>query len=349
MGRHESMRRDGALRVHIVPSTSNSTPRSCWKSAVMGRRRLLPITTLLLASCSLVSHTRVVDLGAFAASPTSEKKEARELHRRRDAAMIGLGTSTVAAGVLNSNPLPATAGGVVDIIAEARKKAREEKNKPGIWNPDTFKVNTQNFNATNLQGFLPTVLLVRRSYATILVQLENPKINITSPITYQLLREQNRIEPNKLLRRDAFRTKLWLFDQKKQDAAQNAYNRLMRSVDDADVQWLVISRNEGLVDKSAVRVAKKNVEAVMDCIDILVDLVPQEELDIAQTLADTKSIPVLKLPVADRYKRTGNNTVAFTEDEPIPGTNLIEVNETGRLSERLLANLTITTRKSSDK
>jgi len=123
----------------------------------------------------------------------------------------------------------------------------------------------------------------------------------------------------------------------------------MRSVDDADVQWLVISRNEGLVDKSAVRVAKKNVEAVMDCIDILVDLVPQEELDIAQTLADTKSIPVLKLPVADRYKRTGNNTVAFTEDEPIPGTNLIEVNETGRLSERLLANLTITTRKSSDK
>lgn len=189
------------------------------------------------------------------------------------------------------------------IIAESRRKAKEDASKPSIWNWNSYKAPTQNYNATDLQSFLPNVFLAKRSFETILVQLDNPRVNVSDPTTYAILREQNRLEPTKLLRKETFRTKTWLQGKTgKYDAAETEYERMKRALDEEDTQCLLISRIDGLVEPAAIRTTKRNVEAVIDAIDGLLELLPAEEQETAKVVSDTKTIPVLKLPMAEKYK-----------------------------------------------
>merc|ERR1719221_809173 len=100
------------------------------------------------------------------------------------------------------------------IIAESRRKAKEDAKVDSIWNWNSFKRQTSNYNSSDLQSFLPTLFLTKRAFETILVQLDNPRVNTTDPVTFQVLREQNRLEPIKNLRKESFRTKLWLRSKK---------------------------------------------------------------------------------------------------------------------------------------
>jgi len=182
------------------------------------------------------------------------------------------------------------------IISESRRKAKEDAKKPSIFNPNSYKTPTGNYDATNLQSFLPTVYLSKRQFEQILMELGNPKVNATDFQTYDQLRELNRLEPTKLLRKDAFRTKLWLQEKTgKYDVASSQYERMKRALDEEDTQCLLLSRTEGLVDVAAIRTTKRNVEAVIDAIDQLLELVPLDDQVAAKAVADTKGVPAVRL------------------------------------------------------
>jgi len=183
------------------------------------------------------------------------------------------------------------------IIVESRRKAAEDAKQPSIWNWNSYKIPTQNYNASDLQSYLPTVFLAKRALEAIQVELDNPKVNTTDPEAFAFLREQNRVEPLKLLRKEAFRTKLWLREKAgKISTAETEYQRLKRALDEEDSQCLLLSRTEGLVDKAALRTTKRNVEALVDAVDALLELIPAEEKEVAKLVSDTKTIPEIKFP-----------------------------------------------------
>lgn len=236
--------------------------------------------------------------------------------RRRDAAALGGAVSSLLVPILAGRfPEEAALAEINKFIAEARKAAAEDKQKPSLFNPEMYKVQTQNYNATELQTFLPTLYLAKRSFNTILSQINNPKVNMTEPKTYKLLREQNRLEPIKLMRRDCFKTKIWLNENSGSQArlANSAYERLKRALDDEDTQCLLLSRVEGRVDKTAAKVTRRNVEAVLDGLDQLLELVPEDEQKLAEEVSNGITVPIVKLPVADKYKKAEANASAIID------------------------------------
>lgn len=232
-----------------------------------------------------------------------------QLQRRQAAIWI----PSLAVPVAAWSPDPAVAESSIDqIVAESRRKAKEDAKKPNIWNWNSYKVPTQNYNATDLQSYLPTVFLAKRALEGIREELESPRVNASDPQTYEYLREQNRAEPIKLLRKESFRTKLWLREQSgKISTAETEHNRIKRALDEEDSQCLLLARTDGLVDKAAFRVTKRNVEALVDAIDGLLEMVPAEEREIAKVVSDTKTIPALKFPSGStRRKKTTAKTTA---------------------------------------
>jgi len=218
-----------------------------------------------------------------------------------------------AAALSSAGPALAESG-VNMIISESRRKAKEDAKVLSVWNWNSYKTPTQNYNASDLQSYLPTVFLAKRVFEGILVELENPRVKTDDPLTYDALREQNRQEPAKLLRKETFRTKLWLREHTgKYNAGEFEYERLKRALDEEDTQFLQISRTEGQLDAGAIRTAKRNVEAIVDAIDQLLELIPGEELEVARVVSDTKTIPELKLPMVGTGKADasgGNGTDA---------------------------------------
>lgn len=272
------------------------------------QRRLLPRLALLAAAAGAL-----LAAGPAVAPPPPARGAAARApglppRRRREVAL------SLAAPAVAGWPLAAAAeSGAEQIIAESRRKAKEDASKPSVWNWNYYKTPTQNYNSSDLQSFLPTLFLARRSFETISVQLDNPRVNVSDPNTYEILREQNRLEPTKLLRKDSFRTKMWLRDKTKQlNAADTEYERMKRALDEEDTQCLLLSRIDGTVEPAAWRTAKRNVEAVVDAIDQLLELLPEEEQVVAKVVADTKTIPVMKLPVAERYKAAGGTEEGTT-------------------------------------
>merc|ERR1711920_943471 len=205
------------------------------------------------------------------------------------------------AALLGSLPQAASAENTISaIIAGARQKAKEDAATPSIWNWNSYKKPTGKYNYTDLQSFLPTLYLTKRAFETTLVQFDNPRVNASDPITYEVLRQQNRKEPTKLIRKDSFRVKMWLRSQKNSvEIAETEYERLKRAIDEEDTQCLILSRIEGKVEEAAIRSTKRNIEAVIDCIDQLLELLPADEQDTAKLVADTKTIEQLKLPMSE--------------------------------------------------
>lgn len=214
------------------------------------------------------------------------------------------------------------------IIADSRRKAKEDSKKIVAWNPRAYKIPTQNYNSTDLQSFLPTLYQVRVQFLRIEKQMENPRNNLTNPEFYDLLRGVNRKEPIKLLRKDAFRARMWLRGKKKDiDFSSTEYERIKRALDEEDTQCLLLSRIDGDVDSAQIRTTKKNIRAVIDAIDQLIELTPEDEQDTAKIVASTKSVPALDLTIkpfrrrereameaaANKTKKEAEDT--FVEDE----------------------------------
>lgn len=191
------------------------------------------------------------------------------------------------------------------IIAESRREAAEAAKVRSVWNWNYYKRPTGNFDAKDLQQFLPTVYKARRQFEAILDVFDNPAVNMTDPATHQLLREQNRVDPIKKLRKESFRTRQWLRGQtKKVETASNEYERVKRALDDEDAQLLLLSRTEDeAITAGAIRVAKRNVEDVIDAIDELTKLIPEDEQLAAKTVAESAKLEPLAVFKLDELKK----------------------------------------------
>ncbi|CAK0910938.1 unnamed protein product, partial [Prorocentrum cordatum] len=215
------------------------------------------------------------------------------------------------------------------LIKEARRKAKEDAESGSIFNVNTYKIPTQNYNNSDLQSYLPTVILARRAFDTAVSQLKNPRVNSSDPYTYELLRQQNRIPPIRLLRKDIFRAKSWLRDRTgKFEAGDREYERVKRAVDEQDTQCLLLSRSEDQVLKSSVKVAVRNTQAVVDAIDDFLDVLPQEEVDTAKLVAETKKIQFLRLPATRKANATADGDglkKSVKVEEISPGADLAKL------------------------
>jgi len=191
------------------------------------------------------------------------------------------------------------------IIAQSRKEAAEAAKVKSVWNWNYYKRPTGNYDAQDLQEFLPTVFKARKQFEAILDTFDDPAVNMTDPVTHQLLREQNRIEPISRLRKESYRTKLWLRSKSKNiDTASNEYERVKRALDDEDAQLLLLGRTEDdPILPAAVRVAKRNVEDIIDAIDNLIKLTPENDQISAKTVADTAKLDPLVVFKAETLKK----------------------------------------------
>lgn len=205
-----------------------------------------------------------------------------------------------------SKPAYAEESTAQKIIAESRRKAKEDASKRSIFNPNSYKTPTGNYKATDLQSFLPTLYLTRRSFEGVLAQLDDPKANVSDPEMYELLREQNRVEPTRLIRKDAFRTKLWLREKTGiYNAADTEYERMKRALDEQDTQLLLLTRTDGRIEPAAVRVTRRCVEDVIDTLDQLTELVPEDDRLAAKAVADTKEVKMLTWDLVKNKTRRG--------------------------------------------
>ncbi|CAE8697559.1 unnamed protein product, partial [Polarella glacialis] len=145
-------------------------------------------------------------------------------------------------------------------------------------------------------------------------------IDFTDPITFEVLRQQNRQEPTKIIRKDLYRTTLWLKSKfSDPDIANTEYERLKRALDEEDSQCLVLSRSESdVLPVSALRTTKRNVQAVIDALDDLLLLLPGEEQQAAKAVADTKNIAVIRLP-----ERGSQRVARSSSAAPVAGKSLI--------------------------
>jgi len=190
------------------------------------------------------------------------------------------------------------------IIKESRKKAKEDSKKIVAWNPRAYKIPTQNYNSSDLQSFLPILFQCRLQFERIEKQMESPKTNLTNPEFYDILRGLNRKEPIKLLRKEAFRTRMWLRTKKRDiDFGTNEYERIKRALDEEDTQCLLLSRTDGDVDAAQIRTTKKNIRALVDAIDQLIELAPEDDQDTAKIVSDTKPLPPLDFTIKPFRRR----------------------------------------------
>merc|ERR1719259_269729 len=105
------------------------------------------------------------------------------------------------------------------VIQEARKDAQERAKVKSIFNPKSFMQPTGRYSTKELQEFLPKLFLVQRQYEKILEQFSSNAIDKTDTVVYELLREQNRMEPIATWRKDLYRAKLWLQENTKDKEA----------------------------------------------------------------------------------------------------------------------------------
>jgi len=261
--------------------------------------------------------------GAVAGGTPTNKWLGREMNRRDMAYFLATAPAVY-------RPLGASAKETLDasaketpelnpvdkIIQESRRKAKEDSKKIVAWNPRAYKIPTQNYNASELQSFLPNLYQVRFQFEKIEKEMESPKANLSNPDFYDLLRGLNRKEPIKLLRKDAFRTRMWLNTKKKDiDFATFQYERIKRTLDEEDTQCLLLSRADGDVDAVQIRTAKKNVRAVIDAIDQMVELAPEEEQDTAKIVAETKALPPIDLTIKPWSRRVREEREAREREE----------------------------------
>lgn len=191
------------------------------------------------------------------------------------------------------------------IIAESRRKAKEDAKTLSIWNWNSWKAQTGNYNASDLQSFLPTVYLAQRQYKAIRQEMNNPKIDVTLADTYEVIRKQNRESPCSKLRKAIFLTQLWLRERKDNyDAGRFETDRVKRALEEQDTQLLLIARTDGKVDPAAFRVAKRNVDELVDSLDLLLELLPDEEKEVATVIAQSKPVNPMNFVVVRRVRNS---------------------------------------------
>lgn len=321
MGR---LRREPSIlaAVHVAPQgqVAMAPPPAAPAAGPGSRRRcrLLPLSALLAAAGVTIHSSwrpnRAREyvgstLEAFAdvgrpptAGPPDSVAGSRELVGRRElAALVGHGAWLVGAGVaqagVEENP----------IIRDARQEASAKKPR-SFLNPENYKYRSKNYEVDDVQSFLPTVLLIRRALATVTVQLDDPRVNTSTPFTYQLLREQNRVEPIKLVRKESYRTKRWLdlnLPAAEQATIRQEYDRVKKTLDDYDAQCLALSRLAYPVEVGARKSLKKSIGVAIDSIDVFLELVPEEIMTKATDAADSQTITMVTLPFADKYYKPG--------------------------------------------
>jgi len=203
------------------------------------------------------------------------------------------------------------------IIAESRREAKESAKIKSVWNWNYYKRPTGNYDIKDLQEFLPSVFKTRNQFEAILDCFDNPAVNLTDPTTHQLLREQNRIEPISKVRKESFRTRMWLRGQtKKLETAQNEYERIKRALDDEDAQLLLLSRTEDdAITTGAIKAAKRTIEDVVDALDDLIKLIPEDDQLAARSVADASKMEPLAVFNIDTLKKEKEIPNPATDDK----------------------------------
>lgn len=216
--------------------------------------------------------------------------------------MTGLGAALLSG--------PALAESSADLIVGAsREKAKYEAREGGFFGANKFKKQTAEYNYTDLQSFLPKLFMAKRSFEIQLQQLNDKKIDVNNPETYAKLRAINRDEPVRRLRKELYRTQQWVkYTANDWGLAETEYDRVRRALDEEDSQCLLMSRFEDRVPTASVRTARRSIQAILDSIDDLLLLVPQNEQEAAKAVADTRTIPTATLPL--RTKNPQNASIS---------------------------------------
>eukprot|EP00930_Biecheleria_cincta_P098506 TRINITY_DN90160_c0_g1_i1.p1 TRINITY_DN90160_c0_g1~~TRINITY_DN90160_c0_g1_i1.p1 ORF type:complete len:342 (+),score=47.41 TRINITY_DN90160_c0_g1_i1:56-1081(+) len=259
---------------------------------------------------------------------SSSDKPSGPLRRREAGSLLvsamWLGGQSLA---LAEGPLDA-----LDVIAEGRKKAVYEAREGGFLGANRFRKPTGYYNFTDLQSFLPNVYLVKRTFESQLKQLNNPKNDMGDPQSYDLMRQENRREPVKKIRKDFFRAKLWIQQYSGVEGpAETAYERIKRALDEEDTQCLVLSRAEYRVPSTGLKTTRRNVQALIDSIDDMLELIPKEERDAAELIAETRPVSTISFPLRKKTKKKGNATEASVTSTAT-GTNSTGAAPAGKLT-----------------
>eukprot|EP00929_Paragymnodinium_shiwhaense_P015954 TRINITY_DN124050_c0_g1_i1.p1 TRINITY_DN124050_c0_g1~~TRINITY_DN124050_c0_g1_i1.p1 ORF type:complete len:345 (+),score=68.37 TRINITY_DN124050_c0_g1_i1:130-1164(+) len=211
---------------------------------------------------------------------------------------------------------PVHAVGADWMVKEARKKAAIDAAKVGIFNPNSYKIKPKDMNFSKIDKFLPTIFKCRRSFQDVFKQLRDPKVNLTSMGTFELLREQNRLEPMNTLRKASFIARGWVTENEgpnntkylvEEDDAprevKNAYERLKRALDEEDVGLLLVIRDEDdYIELAKLKQVRRNVQAIIDVLESIIDLMPPSIRDEALAEANAAEIPIVRLPLKDKYR-----------------------------------------------
>eukprot|EP00931_Biecheleriopsis_adriatica_P119868 TRINITY_DN95044_c0_g1_i1.p1 TRINITY_DN95044_c0_g1~~TRINITY_DN95044_c0_g1_i1.p1 ORF type:complete len:384 (-),score=89.38 TRINITY_DN95044_c0_g1_i1:29-1126(-) len=281
-----------------------------------GKRRRTSLLTaaLALALGAAVSSETCRGLSDAWLFPQTARREERaaapsrlEPGRREAAALLA--ASVVGLSEIGS----ADAESSIDmIVASGRATAAREAREGGFLGANKFKKDMGNYNITNIQEFLPNLYLSKKSFQIQLKQLDNKKFDLGNPEAWGVLRSINRDEPNRKIRKELFRCQLWVKDKNrnKPNIADLEYERIKRALDEADTQFLLLSRLEEGVSNAAIRQAKRNLQAIIDGIDELLALIPKDELEAAKAVADTKKVKTAKLPLKTKKSKLDNATNA---------------------------------------
>ncbi|CAJ1358628.1 unnamed protein product [Effrenium voratum] len=144
-------------------------------------------------------------------------------------------------------------------------------------------------------------------------------VDVNNPETYAKLRQINRDEPVKRLRKELFRTQQWVkYTSGDFSVADTEYDRVRRALDEEDSQCLLMSRFEDKVPTASVRSARRSIQAILDSIDDLLALVPQKEQEAARAVAETRKVPGAKLPYKVKKPPNATNATVAPSPEPSP-------------------------------
>eukprot|EP00439_Symbiodinium_sp_Y106_P087460 s397_g56.t1 len=136
-------------------------------------------------------------------------------------------------------------------------------------------------------------------------------VDVNNPETYALLRNVNRDEPVRRLRKELFRAQQWVkYTTEDYSAADTEYDRVRRALDEEDSQFLLLSRFDGRVPTASVRTARRNLQAIVDALDDLLALVPTADQEAAKTVAESRVIPTAKLPLRARKPQNATNATS---------------------------------------
>lgn len=263
----------------------------------------------LSAACALAA---VALLWAGSRSVSfSEPRSSAPCPSRREA-VAALIPGLAVTGAVLTDADSAWADGSIDlIVGDSRKKAKYESREGGFLGANKFKKQTQDFNYTDLQSFLPKLYMARRSFEVQNKQLNDRKVDVNNPETYALLRNVNRDEPVRRLRKELFRAQQWVkYTTEDYGAADTEYDRVRRALDEEDSQFLLLSRFDGRVPTASVRTARRNLQAIVDALDDLLALVPTADQEAAKTVAESRVIPTAKLPLRARKPQNATNATS---------------------------------------